>query len=57
MLGYTIREVETEQWLGSEWVVRDGDGNVVHSAGAEGGQAFGRLHCRIWVLLHVVGLA
>lgn len=55
MLGYKIVEVETEQWLGSEWAVEK-DGKRVYEIGADEGVMFPRLRCRIWVLLHVLRL-
>lgn len=51
LFGCEIRELETEQWVGSEWGVFR-NGKQVHRDGAEEGHMFGRLRCAFWVVFH-----
>lgn len=46
-----VRQLETEQWVGSEWAVEK-DGKIVYSTGAEEGKIFGRERCWFWILFH-----
>ncbi len=46
-----VKQVDSEQWIGTEWVVSK-DGKVVYSTGAEEGKLFGRQRCWFWVLFH-----
>lgn len=47
--GYDIKQVETEQWFGTEWAASKG-GKVVREDGADEGHWFGRLRLALWAL-------